>query len=517
LTRVDVKKMSTRTEVQKTADSEAIHVSTAARGGPAQRQVAEASGQFSSLQSVRETLRSPAQPLDAELRSALQSCFGHDFGRVRVHSDAQANESAKKLSAAAYTVGRDIVFGPDQYAPRTLKGFDLLAHELSHTIQQGQQELREDEAIRVGESNSVHEREADQAAPTIVQGYSPYHVSEQGGLQLQRKAVTEEKADLTTRTPSEIMADEAYVDNHLKSIQFYSAELAILHYDDGSKLRLGLVPQYIQPPVEGVDYRTGRASHIPIVPTQPGKLQYFPRGKETIERVDDKSTITIGELLKEFTRTVTFKRDGVSNKIVPTQINSITAPRLCAVLRDAEAEYVKNFDALAQGGKKVFESLKTTVELASLLPAGGGAAEAVEARAAARAASAVSAGAEATLTKKFMELLAKRTAGEITVEGVAFGDIEVALEGTELMIRRSAVANVSRLPNQGKIMQAVWEGAAVAAARQAGAKTVQIALRTIQNQTWAAYLESQGYVWEVVPKLFGQAGIEKALVKIITL
>jgi hypothetical protein len=66
-------------------------------------------------------------------------------------------------------------------------------------------------------------------------------------------------------------------------------------------------------------------------------------------------------------------------------------------------------------------------------------------------------------------------------------------------------------------MQAVWESAAIQAAKQSGAKTVQIAMRTLQNQTWAAYLESQGYNWEVLPKLFGQVGFEKALVKVITL
>jgi len=214
---------------------------------------------------------------------------------------------------------------------------------------------------------------------------------------------------------------------------------------------------------------------------------------------------------QQFGRDVSFKRDAQSGKIVPTQVNSLTAPVLCQVLRDAEAEYTKNFDAMAQGGKKVLEKLNTIVILASIVDA---AAEAGAARAASAAALKQS---ESTLVRKFIELLAKKTAGEVEVGGVAFGDIEVALEGTELAVRRSAIQNVSRVAGQGRAMQALWESAAIQAARQSGAKTVQLAMRTLQNPTWAAYLESRGYVWGVLPKLFGQVGFEQALVKIITL
>jgi hypothetical protein len=209
---------------------------------------------------------------------------------------------------------------------------------------------------------------------------------------------------------------------------------------------------------------------------------------------------------------VTFKRDAASNRIVPTQVNSITAPTLCAVLREAEAEYVKNADAAAAGGKKVFEKLKVIVELLAAVDAATGAGAVPRAAGAGAAATA----SEATVTRKFLELLAKKLPGQITEGGVASGDIEVALEGTELAVRRSLMQNVSRIP-AGKALQSVWETAAIAAGRQAGAKTVVIAMRTVQNPTWAAYLESQGYTWQVLNKLFGQFGVEKALVKTVTL
>ncbi len=67
----------------------------------------------------------------------MEPRFGHDFGHVRIHTDAKAARSSRALNALAYTVGRSIVFDAGQYRPRTTAGRRLLAHELSHTIQQG--------------------------------------------------------------------------------------------------------------------------------------------------------------------------------------------------------------------------------------------------------------------------------------------------------------------------------------------------------------------------------------------
>jgi hypothetical protein len=76
-------------------------------------------------------------PLPAEVRSYFEPRFGHDFGRVRVHADGDAARAATAVQARAYTVGRDIVFGDGQYAPATVEGKRLLAHELTHVVQQG--------------------------------------------------------------------------------------------------------------------------------------------------------------------------------------------------------------------------------------------------------------------------------------------------------------------------------------------------------------------------------------------
>ena len=63
---------------------------------------------------VQEALSSNGQPLDASTREFMESRFGHDFSQVRVHTDSRAAESARSVNAAAYTVGRDVVFGAGQ-------------------------------------------------------------------------------------------------------------------------------------------------------------------------------------------------------------------------------------------------------------------------------------------------------------------------------------------------------------------------------------------------------------------
>jgi hypothetical protein len=86
---------------------------------------------------VHDVLRSPGQPLDAATRAFMEPRFGHDFSRVRVHTDAGAAASARAVNAAAYTVGADVVFRPGRYAPHTAEGRRLLAHELVHVVQAG--------------------------------------------------------------------------------------------------------------------------------------------------------------------------------------------------------------------------------------------------------------------------------------------------------------------------------------------------------------------------------------------
>ena len=86
--------------------------------------------------SVDRVLASSGRPLDKALQRDMSQCFGYDFSRVRVHSGGAAEQSARDVNAHAYTVGHNIVFGAGQFSPETQVGRRLLAHELTHVVQQ---------------------------------------------------------------------------------------------------------------------------------------------------------------------------------------------------------------------------------------------------------------------------------------------------------------------------------------------------------------------------------------------
>jgi len=87
---------------------------------------------------VHEVLRSPGQPLDSATRAFFEPRFGRDFSRVRMHSDATADESARSVQARAFTTGSHIVVARDQYSPGSDDGARLLSHELAHVVQQNE-------------------------------------------------------------------------------------------------------------------------------------------------------------------------------------------------------------------------------------------------------------------------------------------------------------------------------------------------------------------------------------------
>ena len=121
---------------------------------------------------VHEVLRGAGQPLDAAARDFLEPRFGHDFSHVRVHADARAAASARAVGAQAYTVGRNVVFGAGQYAPGTAQGRRLLAHELTHVVQQAGGHAAAQGELAVGAPGDAAEREADEIARQVV-GASP--------------------------------------------------------------------------------------------------------------------------------------------------------------------------------------------------------------------------------------------------------------------------------------------------------------------------------------------------------
>ncbi len=86
--------------------------------------------------SVDRVLAGLGKPLEPALRQDMEQRFGHDFSRVRVHSGASAEQSTREVNANAYTVGHNVVFGAGLFAPETQEGRRLIAHELTHVVQQ---------------------------------------------------------------------------------------------------------------------------------------------------------------------------------------------------------------------------------------------------------------------------------------------------------------------------------------------------------------------------------------------
>jgi Domain of unknown function (DUF4157) len=114
---------------------------------------------------VHEALSSSCQPLDSTTREFFEPRFNRDFSQVRVHVSPPAAESAEAIGAAAYTVGQDIVFGVGRFNPQSHEGRRLIAHELTHTVQQG----------RGGHTppldrDAPHERHADDVAKAVADG-----------------------------------------------------------------------------------------------------------------------------------------------------------------------------------------------------------------------------------------------------------------------------------------------------------------------------------------------------------
>jgi len=135
-------------------------------------------------------LQSSGQPLDTSTRAFMEDRFGHDFSKVRVHSDAGAARAARAVNAQAYTVGSQIVFAAGRYSPANGEGRRLLAHELAHVVQQSHSDTLQARSEISG--NEAAEREADRAESLIDSSSVAMTPLGAEPSRLQRKPVEEE-------------------------------------------------------------------------------------------------------------------------------------------------------------------------------------------------------------------------------------------------------------------------------------------------------------------------------------
>ena len=145
---------------------------------------------------VYDVLRSPGQPLGAETREFFETRFGHDFSRVRVHTNSTASRSAESVGAHAFTLGNQIVFGEGQYSPSSDFGVKLLGHELTHTLQQRNVQLSTTDQLSIGSPSHESERQADDIASTIADQTTqllggPIRVMSTSSMELRRFASPE--------------------------------------------------------------------------------------------------------------------------------------------------------------------------------------------------------------------------------------------------------------------------------------------------------------------------------------
>jgi hypothetical protein len=142
---------------------------------------------------VYDVLRSPGTTLDHDTRRFFESRFNHDFSDVRVHTDAAAARSASELGANAFTVGRHIAFGGSQYDPRGQAGKQLLAHELTHVVQQSGSSPGVLSNLAVESESSAAEHEADARAAQVLSSASAAPVNVMSGAALQLDRTEEQK------------------------------------------------------------------------------------------------------------------------------------------------------------------------------------------------------------------------------------------------------------------------------------------------------------------------------------
>jgi hypothetical protein len=146
---------------------------------------------------IHEVLHSPGQPLDHEVRNYFEPRFGHDFSKVRVHSDEKAVRSARDVNALAYTVGNNVVFGSSQISSRTGSWRQLLAHELAHVVQQSGTGAVPDH-LEIGAKDHPAEYAANSAARRVCEETEPVRpaaIARASETQLRRQSPGDDESE----------------------------------------------------------------------------------------------------------------------------------------------------------------------------------------------------------------------------------------------------------------------------------------------------------------------------------
>jgi len=138
-------------------------------------------------------------PLAPDVKGEMESRLGHDFSDVRVHNDSQAHESARSVNAHAYTVGSNVVFQRDSFDPSSSEGKTMLAHELTHVVQQRSGPVDGTSTgggIKVSDPSDRFEREASANAERAMSAPAPAAQLSASPAAVQREEAPAEEEDV---------------------------------------------------------------------------------------------------------------------------------------------------------------------------------------------------------------------------------------------------------------------------------------------------------------------------------
>ena len=157
--------------------------------------------------------RGGGQPLDSTVQAQMGTATGHDFSDVRVHTGPESHTLNQQLGAKAFTTGRDIFFRSGAYSPGSSGGQELLAHELTHVVQQGTGRVGGGSRMTVNAPGDTYEQEADSVAKTVTSSPTAQagvqRQEEQDELQMKRLQLQEEEDDEDVQEkPLQLAEDE---------------------------------------------------------------------------------------------------------------------------------------------------------------------------------------------------------------------------------------------------------------------------------------------------------------------
>lgn len=481
--------------------------------------------------------------LTAGQRAYYEPRFGRDLSTVRLHTDARAMSAASDIGARAYTFGSHIAFAGGEFDSDSLEGRRLLAHEITHTLQQGPagsgvqrqpnteiempaewafaadkrkatdvryaKSLAQADAKRIRKAGSLSASDrgvvtarlqffegdawqtySDMIRPVLIE-------ATQVEIEMPGDTPAPAAAAAPAATPSPMAGWEesgrfnmlrkepTYIDNEIKTVNYFTAELARLNYKDGTSYDLGLVPRWMKPPVVEVDCHTPAQEIRKYQDATTKQLGFMLEP----EMATAPRTLPYGELLKKYVHNLDFYIEQGTARIVPSRINQLTTPTICGVLNDSERRFGEQVDMAVQIG------LGGTIAIGAYAGQGGLPKNVGVGLSTATAARVLTPTARA-LSREMDSLLASGASKTLEAEGVQLAGVTAKMEGKNLSVSRfmSKLPEALRGQGTGTRVTAAFEDAAAEVGRLNNAKTVTVDVGIIINPGWRELLEARGYV-----------------------